>query len=167
MCECGGAEQILPFWTRLFKNVCVSWCPSDALLLPQQAVDSSTASCFLFLGKLRWTSMLNELGLWSFFCRGLACWWVLSELPSCAACRTCSIVLPTEDLIRPVLFLILPWIIGVENILIWTALFWLCSHLSHTAVLCKAFSLCSESQILEWRECKNGAELLFLLTASC
>lgn len=83
------------------------------------------------------------------------------------ACRTSSRVLPTEDLIRPVLFLILPWITGVENILIWTALFWLYSHLSHTAVLCKAFSLCSESQILEWRECKNGAEFLFLLTASC
>lgn len=60
-----------------------------------------------------------------------------------------------------------PWIIGVEDILIWTVLFWQYSHLTHTAVLCKAFSLCSESQTPEWREYKNGAKLVFLLTASC
>lgn len=161
MCECGRAEQILPLWARLFKNVCVSWSPSDALLLPQQAVPPLV---FFFWGN--WGESPCRMKVVILLLQGLACWRALSEL-SCAACRTCSIVLPTEDLIRPVLLLILPWIIGVENILIWTALFWLYSHLSHTAVLCKAFSLCSESQILEWRECKNGAELLFLLTAPC
>lgn len=55
--EHGGAEQILSLWTRLFKNVCVYVCPSDALLLSWQAVGSSTSSCFLFLGEWRWASM--------------------------------------------------------------------------------------------------------------
>lgn len=143
-------------------------CPSDALLLSWQAEDSSTTSCFLFLGEWRWASVQNELGLWSFFSGGLGM--LLSPVRAAFMCCLQDLlyrVIPVEDLIRPVLFLILPWIIGVEDILIWTVLFWLCSHLSHTAVLCKAFSLCSESQTLEWRECKNGAKLVFLLTASC
>lgn len=150
-----------PIRTRLFKNVCA--CPSDALLQSQLSADFSTAHRFI-LGCRK----LHPSLIWGCDRSSPGAGILASPFRAASKSSLKDMIhgdIPVEDLIRPVLFPIFPWIIGSEDISIWTVLFWLCSHLSHTAVLCKAFSLCSESQTLEWRECKNGAKPVCLLTA--